>query len=201
MTLEQLVATYGYPVLFGGALLEGETVVAIAGYLAHRGYLSLPFVFAVAATGAFVGDQFYFYLGHRHGNAVLVRFPSLQAYVGRVTRLIERYQVWAIFFIRFMYGVRTVGPIVFGMSRVPWHLFVILNLISSLVWAAAIAGAGYAFGQAVGLVLHDLERYEWAFLIGLATVGAGAWLYHAWRWRKRRGLADGDTPPPREERH
>lgn len=183
MSLEQLVATYGYPVLLGGAVLEGETVVAIAGYLAHRGYLSLPLVLAVAAAGGFIGDQFYFYLGRRHGDAMLRRFPALQTHVGRATRLIERYRIGAIFFIRFMYGVRTVGPVVFGMSRVSWPLYVGLNVASSLVWAGVIAGAGYVFGQAVELMLHDLERYEWAVLLALATAGTAAWAYQMLRRR------------------
>jgi membrane protein DedA with SNARE-associated domain len=195
MTLEQLVTTYGYPVLFGGAVLEGETVVAIAGYLAHRGYLSLPFVFAVAAAGACVGDQFYFYLGRRHGMSVLARFPSAQGYVRHATRLIERYQVWAIFFIRFMYGVRTVGPMVFGMSQVSWRLYVMLNLASSLIWASAIAGAGYLFGQVVESFLHDLKRYEWALLLILAAMGAATWAYHALPRRAR----DDATANPKEK--
>jgi membrane protein DedA with SNARE-associated domain len=181
MTLEQLVATYGYPLLFGGTLLEGETVVAMAGYLAHRGYLSLPFVIAVAAAGGFVGDQLFFYMGRHRGDAMLRRFPSLKAHVGRATGLIERYRVGAVFVIRFMYGVRTVGPMVFGMSRISWRLYVLLNLASSLLWAGVIAGAGYGFGQAVELVLHDLKRYEWVLLLILASVGAVAWSYRRLR--------------------
>lgn len=184
MSLEQLVTTYGYPVLLAGALLEGETVVAMAGYLAHRGYLSLPLVLAIAAFGGFIGDQFYFFLGRRHGDAVLQRFPSLHAYVGRATRVIERYRVGAIFLIRFMYGVRTVGPVVFGMSRVSWRLYAALNFVSALVWAGAIAGAGYLFGQVVELVLHDLKHYEWALLLLLAGAGAAAWAYQVLRRRK-----------------
>lgn len=193
MSLEQLVATYGYPVLLGGAVLEGETVVAIAGYLAHRGYLALPWVVAVAACGAFLGDQFYFYLGRRHGDAVLQRFPSLRAYVGRATRLIERYRIGAIFFIRFMYGVRTVGPIVFGMSRVPWHLYLALNLVSAVVWACLIAGAGYALGQAVELLLHDIRHYEWMLVLLLAGAGAAGWGYQVLRRRKYAAPCEKDT--------
>lgn len=44
MTLESFVATYGYPALLAGALPEGETIVIIAGIMAHSGYLQLPWV-------------------------------------------------------------------------------------------------------------------------------------------------------------
>lgn len=38
MSLESLIIAYGYPALFAGTFLEGETIVVIAGFLAHRGY-------------------------------------------------------------------------------------------------------------------------------------------------------------------
>ena len=38
INLEPLVSTYGYPALLVGTFLEGETILVIAGFLAHRGY-------------------------------------------------------------------------------------------------------------------------------------------------------------------
>ena len=51
MTLESFVVTYGYLALLTGALLEGETIVIIAGIMAHSGYLQLPWVIGVAFCG------------------------------------------------------------------------------------------------------------------------------------------------------
>ena len=48
MTLESIVENYGYAALLVGTFLEGETILVIAGFLAHRGYLHLPWVFIVA---------------------------------------------------------------------------------------------------------------------------------------------------------
>jgi membrane protein DedA with SNARE-associated domain len=58
-----LVQDYGYYAVFVGALLEGETVLAMAGYAAFEGYLKLERVILIAAIGGFLGDQFFFYLG------------------------------------------------------------------------------------------------------------------------------------------
>ena len=41
MTLESIVMTYGYAALLAGVLVEGETIVLVAGYLAHNGYLTV----------------------------------------------------------------------------------------------------------------------------------------------------------------
>ena len=39
LSLAELLDTYGYLALVVGTFLEGETVVVLAGFAAHRGYL------------------------------------------------------------------------------------------------------------------------------------------------------------------
>lgn len=60
MTLSALIARYGLAAVFAGTLFEGETVLLLAGYAAHRGYLDFSAVVAVAIVGAVAGDQFWF---------------------------------------------------------------------------------------------------------------------------------------------
>ena len=78
--LQQLIEQYGYLAVLVGALLEGETILLIAGFAAHRGYLDLGAVIAVAAVGGFLGDQVFFWLGRLRGSSVLARWPKLQAH-------------------------------------------------------------------------------------------------------------------------
>jgi membrane protein DedA with SNARE-associated domain len=54
------------PGILVGAFLEGETLLVIAGFLAHRGYLGLPFVIAAAFAGTLAGDQLYFHIGRMY---------------------------------------------------------------------------------------------------------------------------------------
>ena len=42
------IGTYGYFAVFLGTLLEGETILIIAGFLAHQGHFHLPLVILVA---------------------------------------------------------------------------------------------------------------------------------------------------------
>jgi membrane protein DedA with SNARE-associated domain len=41
VTLSHLLTDSGYLVVFVGSLLEGETILLLAGFAAHQGYLSL----------------------------------------------------------------------------------------------------------------------------------------------------------------
>ncbi len=183
MDLASLIQNWGYPAVFAGSLIEGETILALAAVAAHRGYLSLPWVIAVAAAGGFLGDQIYFLVGRFAGARVLAHWPALQPGAERVRQLLDRYDAPLILGVRFLYGLRTVGPIAIGMSRVHWLRFAALNLAGAIVWAALIAGIGYALGEALTRVLGDLKRVEeWVFgailVGGLALV---AWLRHRGR--------------------
>ena len=177
MTLESFVATYGYPALLAGALLEGETIVIIAGIMAHSGYLQLPWVIGVAFCGAFCADQFCFQVGKRKGKQFLEKRPQWEQRIDRVRRFLVGYQVVAVLCYRFIYGMRTITPIVIGASDFSTRRFMFLNLCSTLLWAVAVSSAGYFFGNVVEAVLRDFERYELALMLIVAAVGGGVWFY------------------------
>jgi len=71
MALDSLIVSHGYWILAVGCLLEGETVLILAGYAAHRGYLDPFWVVAVASAGGFLGGRGYFWLGRRPATVVL----------------------------------------------------------------------------------------------------------------------------------
>ena len=49
--------------LFLGTLAEGESLLVLGSYFAHRGYLELGGVMLTAFVGAVCGDQLFFHLG------------------------------------------------------------------------------------------------------------------------------------------
>lgn len=63
----------------------------------------------IAAVAGFLGDQFYFWLGRRHGPAVLARWPSLTRQTDRVHRWLTKSGVALIIGVRFAYGLRAAG--------------------------------------------------------------------------------------------
>lgn len=81
---QHLIEQFGYPFLFLGTFLEGETILVIAGFLAHRMYLRLPWVIAVAFAGSLLGDQVAFFLGRHKGRGMLDRRPKWRARATRV---------------------------------------------------------------------------------------------------------------------
>ena len=186
LSLAELLDTYGYLALVVGTFLEGETVLVLAGFAAHRGYLSLPLVILAAFTGSFLGDQLFFHLGRRKGEAFLRRRVTWVPKVERVQGLIERHHLPFILGFRFLYGLRTVSPFAIGMSDVPTRRYLVLNLIGAAVWAAAVSYLGYSLGEAAEALLGQIRRYELGIFAAIAALGTILWGVHFARRRRQR---------------
>jgi membrane protein DedA with SNARE-associated domain len=169
-SLPQLVTDYGYLAVFVGTLLEGESVLLLAAYAAHRGYLSLPAVVGVAFCGATLGDQIFFFSGRFFGHGLMQRLPLIRARAEKINALLLRYHAGLIIGIRFAYGLRIAGPIVIGMSDVSSRRFLVFNALGAMIWAPLIAGIGYLFGHALEWLFADLKQYETIGLVGLSLL-------------------------------
>ena len=185
MTLEALIDTYGYLTILIGTFLEGETILVLGGFAAHRGYMALSGVILAAFVGSLCGDQLFFYLGRRHSQAVLAKRPFWKARVDKVQRLLGRYHTPLILFFRFLYGLRTVAPFVIGMSDVRIRKFIILNSIGALLWAVVVGAGGYLFGHTLEIIIGDIKHYEKEMLILIAVVGILVWILHFYRRRQK----------------
>jgi membrane protein DedA with SNARE-associated domain len=165
----------GYAALFIGTLLEGETIVFLAGLAAHHGYLSFPVVVLVSVTGGFLSDQILFYVGRRYGERVFARFPGVAARVPRVQALLRRWDVLAILLVRFLYGLRIAAPIVIGSCGIaPWRL-ALFDFIGAVLWAFVVAGLGYFAGQAVQYWIARLDLSVVLALMSAALLAGTAW--------------------------
>lgn len=184
--MEEFLRNYGYWAVLLGTFLEGETVLVLAGFAAHRGYLQLDAVIAVAFLGTLCGDQLFFWLGRRRGQATLSRHPGWGRRLVRPLELLERHPVAVILGFRFLYGLRTVTPFAIGLSGVSAGRFAAFNAAGAGVWAVAVGLAGYGFGEAVEAVLADARRYELEAVAFIAATGAAVWAWRIARSRKRR---------------
>ncbi len=174
--LAQFLSSYGLAAVVLGTFLEGETIVILAGYLAHQGYLNPWHVALAALAGSFASDQTLFFLARYRGAALLRRFRRMAARVRMLERTVRRHEIWLILGFRFLYGLRNVTPVFLGLGRVKAALFVPLNLIGAVVWAAAFTAAGYYFGEAVTTLLGRAKYAELAVILGIAAVGLLFWL-------------------------
>lgn len=172
-----LLQAHGYWILALGCLLEGETVLVLAGLAAHRGLLDPLAVVAIAAVAGFAGDEFFFWLGRRHGATLVTRWPALGRQSARIQGLVERRHEALIIGLRFAYGLRMAGPIWMGMSALSAWRFAAFNLLGAILWAVVVGGVGWVFGAAAEALLGELRHIEgWLFLGLLLALGVVAWV-------------------------
>jgi membrane protein DedA with SNARE-associated domain len=176
MTAEHLIQTYGYFALLLGALMEGETILVLAGFAASRGYLSLPAVISIASAATITVDQFFYFMGRIYGQGFLHKRPALYTRSARFREMLQRHQTPVIIGFRFMYGMRIVAPFAIGMSGITRSRFIALNIMSGLVWTTAFAAGGYCFGAALEIVLGNLREHEVQLILIIALAGALLWL-------------------------
>ena len=149
---------WAYAIVFLVALLDAivpivpsEASVITAGVVAASGGLSLPLVVALAATGALLGDNSAYLIGHRYGTRARERL--IHGSKGR------RMMDWAqrqladrggelIAVARFIPGGRTAITLSAGTLRFPWRRFVAFDALASLVWALYASLLGYLGGRA-----------------------------------------------------
>lgn len=189
MNIESLLQGHVYTAIVVGSLVEGETTVVLAGFAAHQGYASWWSVTLLAAAINFCWDQVYFALGRWRGAWLIHRSSHLAAGIERMRPYLARRRRWVIFGVRFMYGLRTAGPVALGIADTPWREFVLFNALGALTWAALFSALGFVFGRTLSTLVGEIAHYEAEAVLAIFAVGLGAYLLHHVRTRHSKDRA------------
>jgi membrane-associated protein len=197
--LRAFIAGYGYWAVALALLLEcaglpvpGEITLLLASFMAYSEHqLHFGWIVVVATCAATLGGELGYAVGCYGGRPLLDRYRSFfrisPAALQRGEGMFARYGAGAIFFARFVFGMRVFAGPLAGVLRMKWRAFTIFNFLGAAVWVACIASAGYFFGQHWRTLLRILHRFNAATLIIFVTVALILW----WRYR-RQGSADND---------
>jgi membrane protein DedA with SNARE-associated domain len=173
--VKHLVQVFGYPLLFlivmsesGGLPVPGETGLITAAVLASQGKLKIELVIALAAAGAIVGDNIGYLIGRKGGRWLLERpgpFHKQRLQVLAIGQpFFDRHGSKAVFFGRFVLGLRVWASWLAGATHMHWRSFVLWNALGGIVWASTIGLIAYFLGHSAG---NAIEAFG---LFGLAAV-------------------------------
>ena len=180
--IEHYMLEYGYWVVFFGVMLEnagllvpGETILLVAGYFCSTGVFRLPLVMGIATTGAVVGDNIGFAIGHHFGRDVLLKIGRFFFLTPKRFEHMENYFKShgnkTILVARFITGLRVFAALLAGASRkMPWRVFLAYNLAGATLWAVVITLLGYLFGQSLPLLVKWVGRSGTILLIALIVI-------------------------------
>jgi membrane-associated protein len=137
--------------LLVGFMLPGDSLLFTAGLLSANG--TLPDIWILLVTipiAAIAGDQVGYLIGNKAGPAIFRRPDSRffrAEYVERSHAFFERYGGRTIIIARFVPIVRTLAPVMAGVSNMRYRTFVTYNVIGGLGWGLGVTTLGYFLGQ------------------------------------------------------
>ena len=184
--IEHYMLVYGYWAVFFGVMLEnagvpvpGETILLIAGYFASTGKFHLGFVMLIAATGAVIGDNIGFAIGHHFGRSFLLRIGRFFFLTPKRLEHMENYFARhgnkTILVARFITGLRVFAALLAGASKMPWRIFFIFNVAGAILWSVVITTLGYLFGGSLPLLIKWVGRSGTILLISAVVIGIVVW--------------------------
>jgi len=189
--LRGLLVQYGYWAVAATLLLEnagipvpGETVLLLASFLAFsEHHLHLGWIIVVGTIAASLGGELGYAVGIYGGRVLLDRYQSVfrisSSALQRGENLFARFGSAAIFFARFIFGMRVFAGPLAGVLRMRWQVFALFNFLGAATWVTFIAGVGYLFGQHWRRLMNVMQRFN----IAVAIVTAFGILYLWWRYR------------------
>jgi membrane protein DedA with SNARE-associated domain len=192
-SLRTFVADYGYWAVALALLCEnagipvpGETTLLLASFLAYSEHqLHLGWIIVVATCAATLGDNLGYAFGHYGGRPLLDRYQKFfriqPATLKRGEDMFARYGAEAVFFARFVFGLRVLAGPLAGVLRMHWREFAFFNFLGAALWVTCIASAGYLFGQHWRTLARAMQRFNIAVLIVAVAVILFLW----WRYRRQ----------------
>ena len=209
LNVSHLVETFGYPLLFllvmaesSGVPVPGETALITAAVLASQGKLQIELVIALAAAG---GDR---RRQHRlpdrpQGRTLAARTaralppPAPAGARARASRSSRRHGPKAVFFGRFVLGLRVWASWLAGATHMHWRSFVLWNALGGICWATAIGLLAYFLGHAAGNAIETFGIYGLvAVLVAVGERVPGSSRHRRRCAESRASRARVETPEP-----
>ncbi len=158
--LSQLIEQYGIYAVFALCTVEGDITLLISGAMAHSGFFgqySFIKVFLAGTLGGMLGDTAGYVVGRVfHEKAKDYRFYQMAQ--PRIERLIDKFGGFAIVISKYIYGIRVGMCLFYGIGKMSFWRFVLLDAISCGMWVLILAGTGYFFSGAITSILGNFKQ-------------------------------------------
>ena len=158
--LTQIIEQYGIYAVFALCTIEGDITLLLSGVMAHSGFFGHYSFFKVlifGTLGGMVGDIAGYFAGRTFHESVK-HYSFYKMAQPRIERLIEKFGTFAIIISKYIYGIRIAMALFYGVGRMPFLRFLVLDAISCGLWVLLLAGTGYFFSGAITSMIGDFKQ-------------------------------------------
>jgi membrane protein DedA with SNARE-associated domain len=198
--IQNLMGTWGYPVLFGllfscglGLPLPEDVPLILAGYFIAIGKMHLGIAAVCAWLGIIGGDCMLYWFGYKYGLGI-TKVPIIGKHVTAkriqyAERLFQRYGTWVVGFGRMFAGIRGAMVIAAGTIRFNIVRFLIADGLAAIVSGGLFMLLGHWAGKKLGdleALREKIQHYEHYVLGGLILLVLLFVLFTIWRKRQHK---------------
>lgn len=145
-----------------GFFLPGDTLLFTAGLLVSTGTVdaNVWVLGLLISAAAFAGDQLGYWIGRTAGPTVFSR-PESRIFrrenVDRAERFFARHGGKAVTLARFVGIVRTFTPVVAGVARMRYPVYLAFDAAGALLWGMGLTLLGYVLGNRFPFIRDHLD--------------------------------------------
>lgn len=161
--------------LLVGFFLPGDSLIFISGLLCATkphllGVSFLPLMLLLI-TSAIVGNLFGYWFGRKAGDALYNKKDSFffrKKHLETTKSFYDKHGGKALIIGRFLPIIRTFAPVIAGVIKVDFKLFLFYNIVGAIAWIGSIGSIAYF----LGLKFPETEHYLGYIVLGLIVITA-----------------------------
>lgn len=184
-----------------GFFLPGDSLIFLSGlFCATRPELldvSITGLTACMFGAAVLGSLFGYGFGRKVGPALFQRKDSMlfkRKHLEVTQAFYAKHGGKTLVLGRFLPIIRTFAPIIAGVIRVPFHIFIFFNVLGGALWITSLSLIGYYIGTKYPWVEHYLGYIIIGF-VGITTVVVAKSFINQRKSLKEQKLAESADKP------
>lgn len=152
------VSSWGYAGIFVMMFLESsffpfpsEVAMIPAGYLAHKGEMSLALAFISGTFGSLLGAIFNYYICYFFGREIILKYGK---FVGITHEKMDKFEAFfnkhgeiSTFNSRLIPGIRQYISLPAGLAKMNIFRFCLFTTLGAGIWCAVLLGVGHFLGS------------------------------------------------------
>ncbi|MYA97799.1 MAG: DedA family protein [Nitrospinae bacterium] len=202
--LQEYLVEFAYGGVFLVLLLCGlglpvpeDIPIITSGYLVHLGTMAFWPALTVNLLGIMLGDLiiygFGYWMGPKAPEHRVLRHVMTPERMKKVHHFFDRHGKKAIFFGRFVAGLRAPLFLAAGITRLPLRIFFGMDLAAALLSVPLLLAAAWYFGDHIDEFRRMVGTGKAIFILALGTVAV--WVGGKYLWRKWRSKGSSPTSP------
>lgn len=178
--------TYGYIFLFFYSLGGGLVGIVAAGVLSALGKMDLTLSIFIASIANLIGSTLLAYLGRYQKKEFQKYIKQHQGKVALVRLWLIKYGVLLIFANKYIYGFKTLLPLIVGMSAYSLPKFLLYNAIASCLWGILMGVSGFLASNLAMEIFERIKSYPYALPLVFVFLVIVIWILLSKRERNKR---------------